>query len=127
MKITGGYDPTNTEPNSLPVLVETAIYKRNRIDPIIWPRNAGYWPGYVFTGEPLKLPAIQFGFGAWQWSSRAGRVLSDRIEESKHSRHRRRCCADTSSFYTNSHRRADPMPNLRFLVLFRIAAAPRAP
>ena len=63
VNMTGGYDPTSTEPDSLPVRVETAVYKRNGIDPIIWPRTAGSWPGYVFTGEPLKLPAVQFGFG----------------------------------------------------------------
>jgi acetylornithine deacetylase/succinyl-diaminopimelate desuccinylase-like protein len=63
VNMTGGYDPTSTPPDSLPVRVETAIYQRNGIDPIVWPRNAGSWPGYVFTGEPLNLPAIQFGFG----------------------------------------------------------------
>ena len=63
VNMTGGYDPTSTDPNSMPVRVETAVYKRNGIDPIVWPRNAGSWPGYVFTGEPLKLPAVQFGFG----------------------------------------------------------------
>ena len=63
VNMTGGYDPTSTSSESLPVRVETAIYQRNGIDPIVWPRTAGSWPGYVFTGEPLKLPAIQFGFG----------------------------------------------------------------
>src|SRR5207253_6116205 len=63
VNMTGGYDPTSTSPDSLPVRLETAIYKRSGIDPIVWPRTAGSWPGYVFTGEPLKLPAIQFGFG----------------------------------------------------------------
>ena len=63
VNMTGGYDPTSTSPDSLPVRVETTVYKRNGIDPIVWPRNAGSWPGYVFTGEPLKLGAIQFGFG----------------------------------------------------------------
>ena len=63
VNMTGGYDPTSTSPDSLPVRVETAIYKRNGANPIVWPRNAGSWPGYVFTGEPLKLPAVQFGFG----------------------------------------------------------------
>jgi acetylornithine deacetylase/succinyl-diaminopimelate desuccinylase-like protein len=63
VNMTGGYDPTSTSPDALPVRVETAIYKRHGIDPIVWPRTAGSWPGYVFTGEPLKLPAIQFGFG----------------------------------------------------------------
>src|SRR5713226_746326 len=61
--MTGGYDPTSTPLDSLPVRVETAVFKRNGIDPIVWPRTAGSWPGYVFTGEPLKLPAVQFGFG----------------------------------------------------------------
>jgi acetylornithine deacetylase/succinyl-diaminopimelate desuccinylase-like protein len=63
VNMTGGYDPTSTSPDSLPVRVETAVFKRNGIDPIVWPRSAGSWPGYVFTGEPLKLPAVQFGFG----------------------------------------------------------------
>ena len=34
---------------------------RNR--PLLWPRNAGSYPGYVFTGEPLKLAAGHFGLG----------------------------------------------------------------
>jgi acetylornithine deacetylase/succinyl-diaminopimelate desuccinylase-like protein len=63
VNMTGGYDPTTTPADSLPVRVETAIYKRNGIDPIVWPRTAGSWPGYVFTGDPLKLPAVQFGLG----------------------------------------------------------------
>jgi acetylornithine deacetylase/succinyl-diaminopimelate desuccinylase-like protein len=63
VNMTGGYDPTSTPPDSAPVRVETAVYKRNGVDPIVWPRTAGSWPGYVFTAEPLKLPAIQFGFG----------------------------------------------------------------
>src|SRR6266496_5963507 len=40
-----------------------AVYKRAGIDPILWPRNAGSWPGYIFTGEPLKLAAGHFGLG----------------------------------------------------------------
>jgi len=28
---------------------------------MLWPRNAGSYPGYVFTGEPLKLAAGHFG------------------------------------------------------------------
>jgi len=33
------------------------------IDALLWPRNAGSYPGYVFTGEPLKLAAGHFGLG----------------------------------------------------------------
>ena len=40
-----------------------AVYKRAGLDPVLWPRNAGSYPGYVFTGEPLKLPAAHFGLG----------------------------------------------------------------
>ena len=61
--MTGGYDPTSTAADSLVVRAETAVYRRLGINPILWPRTAGSWPGYVFTGEPLKLPAVQFGLG----------------------------------------------------------------
>jgi hypothetical protein len=39
------------------------VYKRHGIDPVVLPRLAGSWPGYVFTGEPLKMPAAHFGLG----------------------------------------------------------------
>jgi hypothetical protein len=63
VKMTGGHDPTSTSPDSSPVRVETAIHKRNGIDPIVWPRTAGSLRGYMFTGLPLRLPAIQLGLG----------------------------------------------------------------
>ncbi len=40
-----------------------SVYRRAHLDPILWPRNAGSYPGYVFTAEPLKLPAGHFGLG----------------------------------------------------------------
>lgn len=30
---------------------------------MLWPRNAGSYPGYVFTGAPLKLASGHFGLG----------------------------------------------------------------
>ena len=63
VNMTGGYDPTSTPADAAIVRAEAAVYKRAGIDPILWPRNAGSWPGYVFTGEPLKLPAGHFGLG----------------------------------------------------------------
>jgi len=30
---------------------------------VLWPRSAGSWPGYIFTSEPLNLPAGHFGLG----------------------------------------------------------------
>jgi hypothetical protein len=38
------------------------IFDKTR-DPVIRPRLAGSWPGYVFTGAPLRLPAGHFGLG----------------------------------------------------------------
>jgi acetylornithine deacetylase/succinyl-diaminopimelate desuccinylase-like protein len=63
VNMTGGYDPTSTSADSLFVKAEQAVYKRNNINPILWPRQAGSWPGYIFTGAPLNLAAIQFGLG----------------------------------------------------------------
>ena len=30
---------------------------------MLWPRVAGSWPGFLFTGQPLRLPAGHFGLG----------------------------------------------------------------
>ena len=63
VNMTGGYDPTSTPADSAVIRAATAVYKKNGIDPVILPRLAGSWPGYVFTGEPLRLPAGHFGLG----------------------------------------------------------------
>jgi acetylornithine deacetylase/succinyl-diaminopimelate desuccinylase-like protein len=63
VNMTGGYDPTSTSADSGLIKAEMAVLKRRGIDPMVWPRNAGSWPGYVFTGDPLRLPAGHFGLG----------------------------------------------------------------
>jgi acetylornithine deacetylase/succinyl-diaminopimelate desuccinylase-like protein len=63
VRMTGGYDPTSTSADTSLIRAQAAVYRRAGIDPIIWPRSAGSWPGYVFTGEPLRLPAGHFGLG----------------------------------------------------------------
>jgi acetylornithine deacetylase/succinyl-diaminopimelate desuccinylase-like protein len=63
VNMTGGYDPTSTPADSVLVKASLAVYRRDHIDPILWPRTAGSWPGYVFTGDPLNLPALHFGLG----------------------------------------------------------------
>jgi acetylornithine deacetylase/succinyl-diaminopimelate desuccinylase-like protein len=63
VKPTGGYDPTDTSPDAPLIQAQLAAYKRNGIEPLLSPRLAGSYPGYVFTGEPLKLPAGHFGMG----------------------------------------------------------------
>src|SRR5437870_13434890 len=63
VNITGAYDPNSTPADSALIKAQFPVYKRSGIDPVLWPRNAGSWPGFVFTGEPLKLPAGHFGLG----------------------------------------------------------------
>src|SRR5213594_2656977 len=59
----GGYDPTSASADAPLIRAQTAVYKRAGLDPILWPRNAGSYPGFVFSGEPLRLPAGHFGLG----------------------------------------------------------------
>jgi acetylornithine deacetylase/succinyl-diaminopimelate desuccinylase-like protein len=63
VNMTGGYDPTATSKDSALIQAQLATYKRFGIDALLWPRNAGSYPGYVFTGEPLRLAAGHFGLG----------------------------------------------------------------
>jgi acetylornithine deacetylase/succinyl-diaminopimelate desuccinylase-like protein len=62
-RMTGGYDPTSTPRDSALIRAQVAVYRRSGLDPVLWPRSAGSWPGYVFTSEPLRLPAGHFGLG----------------------------------------------------------------
>jgi acetylornithine deacetylase/succinyl-diaminopimelate desuccinylase-like protein len=63
VRMTGGYDPNSTAADAALIRVETEVYRKGGIDPVILPRSAGSWPGYVFTGEPLHLAAGPFGLG----------------------------------------------------------------
>src|SRR5436189_101714 len=63
VRMTGGYDPNSTPDDAALIRVETDMYRKGGIDPVILPRSAGSWPGYVFTGAPLHLAAGPFGLG----------------------------------------------------------------
>ncbi|MFO1187274.1 MAG: M20/M25/M40 family metallo-hydrolase [Alphaproteobacteria bacterium] len=63
VNMSGGYDPNQTDLMSRLIQTQIATYKRLGTDPVIWPRSAGSWPGYVFTSAPLNLPAGHFGLG----------------------------------------------------------------
>jgi acetylornithine deacetylase/succinyl-diaminopimelate desuccinylase-like protein len=63
VNVTGGYDPTRTAASARLIQAQVAVLQRARIDPVLWPWNAGSYPGYVFTGETLKLAAGHFGLG----------------------------------------------------------------
>jgi acetylornithine deacetylase/succinyl-diaminopimelate desuccinylase-like protein len=63
VNMSGGYDPTQTDRDSKLIQTQLATYRKLGLDPQLWPRSAGSWPGYVFTDAPLKLPAGHFGLG----------------------------------------------------------------
>ena len=63
VSMSGGYDPTETSPDSKLIQAQIAAYRKLGIDPVLWPRLAGSWPGVTFTGAPLRLAAGQFGLG----------------------------------------------------------------
>ncbi len=63
VNMTGGYDPTQTDPDSALAKAMLATYRRLGYSPLVTPRNPGSWPGYRFTSPPLSLPALDFGLG----------------------------------------------------------------
>jgi acetylornithine deacetylase/succinyl-diaminopimelate desuccinylase-like protein len=63
VNVTGGYNPTQTSAKAPLIQAQVATLKRAGIDPVLWPRNAGSYPGFVFTDPPLGLAAGHFGLG----------------------------------------------------------------
>jgi acetylornithine deacetylase/succinyl-diaminopimelate desuccinylase-like protein len=63
VNMSGGYDPTQTDPDSRLIQTQLATYRQLGADPLLWPRLGGSWPGCVFTNAPLSLPAGHFGMG----------------------------------------------------------------
>lgn len=63
VNVSGGYSPTETDESSLLVRSQIALLKKAGVEYSLNPRTAGSWPGVVFTGPPLKLPAVGFGLG----------------------------------------------------------------
>ena len=63
VNMSGGYDPTSTPLDAPLIQAQIAVLERDGIDPLVWPRNAGSYPGFVFTGPPLNLASGHFGLG----------------------------------------------------------------
>jgi acetylornithine deacetylase/succinyl-diaminopimelate desuccinylase-like protein len=61
--VSGGYGPNQTDENSAFIQAQKRVFERAGIAYTLSPRNAGSWPGVVFNGPPLNLPAGQFGAG----------------------------------------------------------------
>ncbi len=63
VNMSGGYDPTQTDPDSKLAKAIIATYRKLGNSPQVVPRSPGSWPGYRFTSAPLNLPALGFGLG----------------------------------------------------------------
>ena len=63
VNMSGGYDPNQTDKTSRLIQTQLATYRKLGAEPLLWPRAAGSWPGYLFTNAPLNLPAGHFGMG----------------------------------------------------------------
>ena len=80
VNVTGGYDPTSTAASAPLIQAQVAVLKRGGIDPVMWLRNAGSYPGYVFTGPPQPR-GRPLGTGSREWRPRARRVLRRRVHQ----------------------------------------------
>ncbi len=63
VNVSGGYGPTETSADAPLIRAQMSVYKKAGLDPFLYVRNAGSYPGYVFTGEPLKLASGHHGLG----------------------------------------------------------------
>lgn len=61
--VSGGYGPNETAEDSVLIRAQKRLFDEKGIPYTIRPRNAGSWPGVIFNGPPLNLPASQFGLG----------------------------------------------------------------
>ena len=59
--VSGGYGPNETDEDSALIRAQKVLFEKSGIPYSITPRNAGSWPGVIFNGPPLNLPASQFG------------------------------------------------------------------
>ncbi len=63
VNVSGGYDSTSTKADARLIQAQMSVLKRDGLKPTLWPRNAGSYPGFVFTDPPLSLASGHFGLG----------------------------------------------------------------
>ena len=63
VNVSGGYDPTSSSAKARLIQAQVSVLKRDGLKPMLWPRNAGSYPGFVFTNPPLSLASGHFGLG----------------------------------------------------------------
>lgn len=63
VKYTGGYSPTATLADTKIIQAQLDVLRSNGIEPVLWPRLAGSYPGFIFTNPPVSLATGHFGLG----------------------------------------------------------------
>ena len=63
VNVTGGYNPSATSADVRLIQAQVSVLERAGIDPVMWLRSPGSYPGYVFTDAPLKLASGHWGLG----------------------------------------------------------------
>lgn len=63
VRVSGGYSPTEVAEDSALIRASIATLNAAGIENTLSARAAGSWPGVMFTGAPLNLPAAGFGAG----------------------------------------------------------------
>jgi acetylornithine deacetylase/succinyl-diaminopimelate desuccinylase-like protein len=63
VNVSGGYEATSTSAQAPLIQAQVSVLEGAGIHPVLWPRNAGSYPGYVFTNAPLSLASGHFGLG----------------------------------------------------------------
>ena len=63
VNVTGGYNPTQSSAKSALIQAQLAVLHDHGQKALLWPRNAGSYPGFAFTDAPLSLAAGHFGLG----------------------------------------------------------------
>lgn len=63
VNVSGGYNGTQSSADAPLIQAQRSVLERRGIKPLLWPRNAGSYPGFVFTDAPLSLASGHFGLG----------------------------------------------------------------
>lgn len=63
IELGAAYDASTTPVDSELISAQRKVYESTGIDPILWPRRGGSWPGSLFNAAPLNLPTGHFGLG----------------------------------------------------------------
>ena len=78
VNMSGGYDPTETAEDSPVMRAQQAVFTRANVIHSLYPRSAGSWPGFVFTGAPLRVRRRPVRPRLRRRRACAGRILPDR-------------------------------------------------